>query len=315
MVPSDTILGIFIISQLCIGVIGNSTIFLLYLYSYFFKLHFMKLIDSLFTHLTIVNMLFITFSLIPDILASFGVPNMLDDIGCKVVLFMARVLRGMSICTTCVVSTCQVITIIPSNSKWAWLKSKLSTWAFFSLLCSWLINLLIYAYIFEAVIAKINSTHVGSGYLHAYCQNKYFGNRNSWIFLSVILIHDLFFVAIMTCASCYKMTFLYRHHKRAQHLHSLSLSSQPSPESKATHHILFLVTCFVFIYWLNNSITLYGFYAETKIPRLEGINAVLTTCYSTICPFLLMRNNKIILQFTSSFSILRMSYFQSALPG
>ncbi|XP_021484364.1 vomeronasal type-1 receptor 3-like [Meriones unguiculatus] len=315
MVPSESILGIFLISQLCIGVIGNSSLFILYLYSYFFKPHFMKLIDSVFMHLTMVNLLLIIFTLIPDIMASFGVPNFLDDIGCKAVLFYTRVFRGLSICTTCVVSTFQVITIIPSNSKWASLKPKLSTWAFSSLLCSWLINLLIYGSVIKVIIAKTNSSHAGNGYVHAYCQNKNFGNHNSGLFLSVIFIHDLFFVAIMTWASLYKVTFLYRHHKRAQHLHSLSLSSQPSPESKATYHILFLVTCFVFLYWLNNSITLYGFYAQTKIPRLEGINAILSTCYSTICPFLLMRNNKIILQFTSSFSVLRMTCFQSALRG
>ncbi|KAM7340290.1 hypothetical protein ACRRTK_000905 [Alexandromys fortis] len=45
------------------------------------KPHFKKLIDMFFLHLTIANMVTIVFILIPDIMASFGVPNFLDDVG------------------------------------------------------------------------------------------------------------------------------------------------------------------------------------------------------------------------------------------
>lgn len=94
-----------------------------------------------------------------------------------------------------------------------------------------------------------------------------------------------------------------------------NLSFQPSPERKATHSILSLVSCFVLIYWLNNCFTLYSFYSSERIPRVESINAILTTCYPTICPFLFMKNNKVILQFISSFSIQRMTCFQSSIHG
>ncbi|XP_021045301.1 vomeronasal type-1 receptor 2-like [Mus pahari] len=312
MLPSDTFFQIFLIFQFCLGVIGNSSLLMLYVYTFLFKPNFKKLIDSVFMHLTIVNMLTITFTLIKDIMLSFGVPHFLDDIGCKAVLFSCRVSRGLSICTTSVLSTSQVITISPSNSKLAsWLKPRLSTWIFSSLLCSWFINVVIYGYMLDMVIAKNNKTQVGNGYSDGYCQNKYFGNHNSGSFFSLILTHDLFYVAVMVWASFYMVIFLYRHYKRAQHLHSPSLSSQSSPERKATHSILSLVSCFVLIYCLNNSITLYGFYTKEKIPRLESINSILTTCYPTICPFFLMKNNKVILQFASSFSVLRMTCLQS----
>ncbi|XP_031240033.1 vomeronasal type-1 receptor 2-like [Mastomys coucha] len=311
-----TILQIFLIFQFCFGVIGNSLLLMVYVYTFFFRPHLKKLIDSVFMHLTIVNMLTIIFTLIKDIMLSFGVPNFLDDVGCKAVLFTFRVGRGLSICTTCVLSTFQVITITPSNSKLAsWLKPRLSTWIFSSLLCSWLINLFIYGYMIDMVIAKTNNSHSGYGYSDGYCQNKHFGNKNRGSFNSFIIIHDIFFVAVMMWASLYMVIFLYRHYKRAQHLHSPSLSSQPSPERRATHNILSLVSFFVLIFWLNNSITLYGFYTKKKISGLESINGILTTCYPTICPFFLMKNNKVILEFTSSFSVLRMTCFQSSLHG
>ncbi|XP_028638829.1 vomeronasal type-1 receptor 2-like [Grammomys surdaster] len=316
MIPSYTILQIFLVFQLCLGVIGNSALLVLYIYNFVFRPHYKKLIDSVFMHLTIVNILLIVFLLTKDIMLSFGVPKFLDDISCKAILFSFRVSRGLSICTTCVLSTFQVITITPNNSKLAsWLKRRLSTWIFYFLLCSWLINLLIYGYMLDQVIAKTNNTHVGRGYSDGYCQNRQFGDNNSGLFIIFIIIHDLFYVTVMMWASLYMVIFLYRHHKRAQHLHSPSLSSQPSPEHKATHSILSLVSCFVLIYWLNNSITLYDFYTEEKIPRLESINTILTTCYPTICPFLFMKNNKAILQFFSSFSRLRTTCFQSSLHG
>ncbi|XP_038196859.1 vomeronasal type-1 receptor 4-like [Arvicola amphibius] len=313
MIISNSVLGVFLISQLCVGVIGNTSLFILYIYTFLFKPHFKKLIDLLFMHLTIANMVTIVFILIPDIVSTFGVPNFLDAVGCKVVLCIYRISRGLSISTTCILSTFQAVTVTPSNSQWAWLKHKLSTWTFSSLLCSWLINLAIYGYMVEMVIDKNNSTQGGSVYLHAYCQSEDFGNEKSGPFISIIFMYDLLYVAIMMWTSLYMVILLYRHRKRAQYLRSPSLSSQQSPELRATHSILLLVSCFVILYWLNNFITLYGFYSQTKIPRLEGINAFWAACYPTICPFLIMKNNKLILHFTSSFSALRMTCFQRAL--
>ncbi|XP_032750336.1 vomeronasal type-1 receptor 2-like [Rattus rattus] len=315
MLPSDTIFQIFLILQFSLGVLGNSALLLLYIHTFIFRPQYKKLIDSVCIHLTIVNILLIVFLLTKEIMLSFGVTNFLDNIGCKAVLFSFRVSRGLSICSTCVLSTFQVITITPSTSKWAWLKPKLSTWIFSSLLCSWLINILIYGYMLPMVVAKSNNTIVGYGYTDGYCVNKHPGSQNLGSFLSLILIHDLFYVTIMMWASLYMVIFLYRHRKGAQHLRTPNLSSQTSPERKATHSILSLVSCFVLIYWLNNSVTLYVFYAKEKIPKLESVNSLLTTCYPTICPFLLMKNNKVILQFISSFSVLRMTCFQSSLHG
>ncbi|XP_028634113.1 vomeronasal type-1 receptor 4-like [Grammomys surdaster] len=315
MLPSNTIFQIFLIFQLCLGVIGNSSLLMLYVYMFLFRPHFKKLKDAVYMHLTIVNLSTIMFTLIKDIMFSFRVPNFLNDISCKAVLFSFRVSRGLSICTTSVLSTFQVITITPSNSKRAWLKPRLSRWIFYSLLCSWLINLLIYGNMLDLIIAKSNFTHIGHGYSHGYCQNKKSGNYDSGSLFSLIITHDLFYVAVMMYASLYVVIFLYRHRKIAQHLHSKSLSSQSSPEHKATHSILSLVSCFVLTYWLNNSITLYGFYTREKNPRLETIDTILTTSYPTICPFLLMKNNKVILQFASSFPVLRMTCFHCSLNG
>jgi vomeronasal1 receptor len=96
----------------------------------------------------------------------------------------------------------------------------------------------------------------------------------------------------MMCTSLYMVQLLYRHHRRAQHVHSPSLSSQSSPENRATHTILLLLSSFVFFYFLHNVIALYRFHRPEENPHLEKVIGILSLCYPTICPFVLMKNNK-----------------------
>ncbi|XP_055463352.1 vomeronasal type-1 receptor 4-like [Psammomys obesus] len=310
MFPSNSILSVIFISELCVGVIGNSSFLMVYVYSFLIKAHFSTPIDAIYMHLMIVNMLTIIFPLIPYIMSSFGVPIFLDDAGCKAILYVYRVTQGLSICTTSILSTFQAITITPSNSKWSLLKPKLSTWTFRSFLFSWFINLLIYVHIIESAIAKINYTDVDLGYYHPYCKRRGPEYHNLELFLSIIMIRAIFFLAIMMWTSLYMMTLLYRHRKRTQHLHSPSISSHPSPEQRATHSILMLVSCFVLFYLLNNFITLPGFCIYERMPSLGAITVIISLFYPIFCPFLLMNTNKIISQFISSIQVLRITCFQ-----
>ncbi|XP_041510499.1 vomeronasal type-1 receptor 4-like [Microtus oregoni] len=190
MSPSNAILRGFLVSQLCVGVIGNSLIFMLYVYSFLVRSRFSRPIDPIVMHLVLVNMLTVIFAMISYIMSSFGVRHFLDDASCKAVLYVFRVTRGLSICNTSILSTFQAITIIPSNSKWAWIKPKLSTWTCCSFLFAWLINLLIYVHVIETVVAKINYTDVGDGYYHVYCKIGLTDLRNKELFLGVIITRD-----------------------------------------------------------------------------------------------------------------------------
>ncbi|KAG3256395.1 vomeronasal type-1 receptor 4 [Ictidomys tridecemlineatus] len=308
MFPRDTVFGVFLIFQLCIGVPGNSFLFLLYMHTFLFQHHVKKIMDPIFSLLMLANTLTITFTLIPHIMSSFEVRWFWDNVGCKAVLYTYRVTRGVSLCTTSLLSAFQAITVSPNNSKWAWLKCKLSTWTCPWFLFFWILNMLIYIRIIETVTARSNFTLVGHGYVDAYCQTRQFGNQNSGTYiLSLLVIRDLVSVLLMISTSLYMVNLLYRHRRRAQHLHSPHVSSQTSPEHKATRTILLLVGWFVFFYFSNNCLTLYLFYAHKKIPSLEGISTVLSSCYPTICPFLLMKNNKIVSQLISSFSLTRIT--------
>ncbi|XP_062032354.1 vomeronasal type-1 receptor 4-like [Lepus europaeus] len=315
MLPSDATYSFILICQICVGVMANSLLLMIYTYTFVIEPHLKKPIDWIFMHLTVVNISTIMIRSIPELMSSFGVKNLFDDIGCQTFLYISRVIRGLSICTTFLLSVFQAITISPSHSKWARLKPKLSKWIFPSLLFFWVINMLIYIHVAESVRAKWNFTVVGQGYVNAYCQSRKLGNHESMAFISIIVIHDVVFLALMIWSSLYMLWILYRHRRRAQHIHTSSLSSKTSPENKATHTILLLVFCFVFFYLSNNCLTLYGFYASEKNARLEGIGGILASCYPTFCPFFLVKHNKIILKLTSFFSNMRMTFCSQAFSG
>ncbi|KAM5133566.1 olfactory receptor class A-like protein 1 [Callospermophilus lateralis] len=292
MIPSNIIFGVFLISQLCIGVLGNALLFLLYAYTFLVKPHQKKHIDPIVMHLMLANALTIMFTLIPDIASTLGVRRFLNEVGCQTVLFLYRVTRGVSICTTSLLSAFQAITVGPSNSECAWLKFKLPTWTCPLFLSFWVLNMIIYFHVIESITAIGNFTMDGHGYAHAYCRNRNFGKQNSSSFFIPLLVRDLVFVFLMICTSLYMVSLLYRHHRRTQHVRSSRVSSQTSHEHKATRTILLLVSCFVVFYFSNNYLTLYSFYAHKKIPRLEGLSGALSSCYPTICPFLLMKNKR-----------------------
>ncbi|XP_072822489.1 vomeronasal type-1 receptor 3-like [Vicugna pacos] len=310
MFPSDTVLGVFFVSQICMGFMGNSMLFFLYMYSFLIQSPLKRPIDLIFIHLTFVNILTIMFKLIPDLVSSFGVRHFLDDVGCKVTLFVYRVTRGLSICTTALLSAFQAITISPSQHNWVRLKSKFSTCIYPSFFFFWIINTLIYVDITKNLRANHNFTIAPSGYSQIYCQSKQTEQHHLMAFLSVILIRDLLCVVFMMLSSIYMVNLLYKHHQRAQCIHSPNVSSQPSPEIKATHTILLLVSCFVFFYCLNNFLTLYLIYRQN--PRLERMTGIIASCYPTICPFMLMKNNNIISKLTFSLLKMRINFSQGS---
>ena len=290
MFSSDAILGFLFIFLICVGLMGNLMLFMLYIDTFVTQSCLKKPIDVIFIHLTLVNVLTILFKLIPDVMSSFGERYFLDDVGCKATLYIYRVTRGLSICTTAFLSVFQAITINPLNSKWAWLRSKLSMCIYPSFLFFWVINLLIYIHIIETVRARNNFTFAGLGYYTVRCQTNQLEHHNSMAFLNVMVIRDLLFVILMLWSSIYMVTLLYKHHQRSQHVHNLSLSPQSSPEIKATHTILLLVGCFVFFYCLNNFIAFYLLYLPKKNPEMERITGIISSCYPSLCPFVLMKN-------------------------
>ncbi|EFB20046.1 hypothetical protein PANDA_021748, partial [Ailuropoda melanoleuca] len=277
----------FILSQVGIGFIGNTLLLVLLINTFLVQLHTKKPIDLIFIHLILVNIMTILFSGIPEVVNAFGVRNFLDDIGCKVVMYLYRVTWGLSLCTMSFLSIFQAMIITPSNSRWAWLKPKISTYMFPAFFSFWIINMLIYIRVIMRTWAPYNTTEVRPVYSLTYCIGKDPDYIQSAVFRGFMVLRDSLCVFLMVWTSAYMVNFLFTHCRTVQHLHRPSLSPRPSPEAKATHTILALVSCFVFFYWSNSFLTIYVCY-KRKIKGLENITIILSHCYPAIFPLVLI---------------------------
>jgi vomeronasal1 receptor len=145
--------------------------------------------------------------------------------------------------------------------------------------------MLMYIKVIFTVEVKRNFTVAGHGFSHAYCQTPQIEAHESWIFVSLILFRDFLFVVLMMWTSLYMVCLLYRHQRRAQHVHISRLSAQPSPENRATHSILFLMCFFLIFYCANSILILYSFYTPQKNPNIRGHNWNFISLLSNPLPF------------------------------
>ncbi|XP_051018347.1 vomeronasal type-1 receptor 4-like [Acomys russatus] len=304
MFPSDLISAFFLLSEVSIGLMGNSLLSMLYIHAFLSQPHLKKPVDTIFTHLTLVNILSIVFRLIPDVMASFAVRILFHDAVCKAVLYAYSVTRGLSICTVLLLSAFQATTVGSNLRKWAWLKSKLESCIFPSFFFIWIINTFLYIPMVENIKGQINFTLVGSRNSQTYCRSNQVRHHTTMSLVTALMIRDILFVFIMMWTSLYMVTLLFRHNRRTQHVHS-SISPQAPSEKKATHSILLLVGFFMFFYCANTFVTLYLLYRPKNSPVLHLISGVLSSGYPTVCPYVLMNNRKIISKFISSFSNLK----------
>ncbi|XP_038598980.1 vomeronasal type-1 receptor 4-like [Tachyglossus aculeatus] len=186
----------------------------------------------------------------------------------------------------------QAITISPSTSNWAWLKSRAPSYILPSFLFFWILNMVIYIQVITSTQGIRNVTIVGRRYFSQYCVTDRSGNMiHSVPFLCSMSVRDLIFALLMSWASGYMVTVLYRHRKQVQHIRRTSFSPRSSAETRATHIILFLASCFVCFYCINSGITLYVTYVIQREVDLESVVTFFSTCYPALCPLVLISSD------------------------
>ncbi|XP_038598502.1 vomeronasal type-1 receptor 3-like [Tachyglossus aculeatus] len=289
MLSSDVVFGIIFLYQSIFGFLGNSTMFLVYMNNFITQPQQTKPTDLMFTHLTVANRVTLLTRGIPETMVVFGMRNIFNDVGCQSVLYINRVSHGLSICTTCLLSVFQAITISPSTSQLARFKLRASKYILPSFLFFWILNMLIYIRVITSVQAIRNVTIMGQGYAMKYCSTiPDLDFIHSLIFLSAMTLRDVFSVLLMSLSSGYMVIVLHEHCKQVQHIHSSSFSPRYSAETRATQTILILVNCFICFYCLNSSITLYLTYAFQKDLHLGSTTVFLSACYPSLCPIFLL---------------------------
>uniref|UniRef100_A0A4X2JVR1 Vomeronasal type-1 receptor n=1 Tax=Vombatus ursinus TaxID=29139 RepID=A0A4X2JVR1_VOMUR len=284
----DIILSGAFFFQTGIGVLGNSFLICLFIFV-FLSGHGMRAIDTIVTQLALVNCFVLLSKGIPQTLAALGLMNFLDDNGCKIMFYLHRVARGLSLSMTCLLSGFQAITISPINSNFAELKARAPGYLIPSSLFCWIFHLLFSSYIPVGIKGPTQNRNITEIQHNGYCSHEIPTVLQASLFATILSFPDAIFLGLMVSASGYMVILLHRHHKQVQQIHITCLSPRASPETKATKTILLLVSTFVSSYLFNCILTMYMSFVKSP-PWLIHTSAFLAACFPAVSPYLLISN-------------------------
>ncbi|XP_048642256.1 vomeronasal type-1 receptor 94-like [Marmota marmota marmota] len=164
-----------------------------------------------------------------DIFIPRGGGGRWDDLTCKLLIYLYRLMRDFSICATFLLSVLQAITLSPRSSCLAEFKHKSSCYNLCFLLFLWVIYSSFSSHLFISIAATPNWTSDNFMYVTESCSfiPMTFFLRHS---LSTLLtFREFSFIGIMALSNGYIVALLCRHKGQSQRLHSTSLSPVSSP--------------------------------------------------------------------------------------
>ncbi|XP_004596595.2 putative vomeronasal receptor-like protein 4 [Ochotona princeps] len=243
--------------------------------------------DLILIHLALSNTMTLCAKVISVTLPTFLLSNILGNIICKAIIYQNRVARSLSICTTCLLSVVQAITISPRNTWWRKLKPHTAWQVLPYLLLVWVFSLLISSNLLHYITAvnSMNGSNVGMYVVYCYMQPA--PQMVRWLFLCLMALRDLIFQSLMGWSSVYMALYLYKHHRRVLYLQSSRCAKHPSPETRATRSTLLLMT----FYWTDFIFSFYIGSTLTEDSVLLNIQMVVDLGYASLSPFVLINRD------------------------
>ncbi|XP_013365536.1 PREDICTED: vomeronasal type-1 receptor 2-like [Chinchilla lanigera] len=278
---------IIFLVQIFIGTLGNLSLLGKYLFL-FLTGYKTRSIDLIVMHLTVANFLVILSRGIPETMAAYGLKGFLSDFGCKFVFYVSRVSRGVVFGTTCLLGVFQAVIISPSNSRWAELKMKFPQYiSTFTVLC-WVLHLVLNISFSVSLTSSSKKKNLTNKIDFAYCSNPHTMKGIYAGYAVYTTIIDVLCMGLMLSACGSMLFILCMHKRRVQHMRRTSNSFRSSPETRAIHSILLLVSIFEFFYFLSCIIQIYvTFFSHSRI-LLFTLGAFINACFSTVYPFVFL---------------------------
>ncbi|XP_004694122.1 PREDICTED: vomeronasal type-1 receptor 4-like [Condylura cristata] len=233
-------------------------------------------------HLAVANVLVLLSTGLPHLLAAWVSRTPLSSLGCKLVSFLHRTGRSTSLCSTCLLSTSQLLTLSPGRLGWTVLR-RLPKALGASCCACWLLSALINVYI-PVVVTGPGRVSNGSE-----PQGRWFcwSSGASRAIVVLWLVPDAVFIGLMGWASVSMALLLRSHQQRVRHLHTPRPGQGCPPETRATRTILRLTGTFVSFYLLNSAVVCYmTVFLDTPL-LLTQVSEVLVCCFPSLCPFLM----------------------------
>nr|AWV49304.1 vomeronasal type 1 receptor 3 [Nannospalax galili]AWV49308.1 vomeronasal type 1 receptor 3 [Nannospalax galili]AWV49319.1 vomeronasal type 1 receptor 3 [Nannospalax galili]AWV49323.1 vomeronasal type 1 receptor 3 [Nannospalax galili]AWV49327.1 vomeronasal type 1 receptor 3 [Nannospalax galili] len=281
-------IGIIILSQSTVGVLGNLSLLSYYVIRCYSECT-LKPTDWILTHLIIANSLTILSGGILHTMALFKLKQFFNNFECKLILYVHRLGRCVSVGTTCLLSVFQATIISPRNSCCKNLKAKVPKYTGLCIFFCWVLYMVVNSIFPVYLYSKLNRNNLTIESVFHHCGIIDRSEITGSLYTAFIVIPEVLFSFLMAWSSSSMVLFLHRHKEQTKHIHSSNVSHRKSPESRATQNILALVSTFLTFYTLSS--VLQGFIALLSDPSwwLVNIPAIISLCFPTLSPFIVSR--------------------------
>uniref|UniRef100_A0A8C9ACQ4 Vomeronasal type-1 receptor n=1 Tax=Prolemur simus TaxID=1328070 RepID=A0A8C9ACQ4_PROSS len=287
MAASEVAIGIIFLSQTAVGILGNLCLIYYHLLLCFSG-NRIRLTDMILKHLIVANLSILLCKGVPQTMAALGWKESLSTFACKLLLYLHRVGRGVSIGSTSLLSVFQAITISPRSSRLAELKVKAPKYIGSSIYLTWILCMLVNSIFPMFVTGKWNNTNITGQKDYGFCSSIRHDKIGDILYAALLSFPDVFYVGLMLWASSFMVLVLHRHKQQVQHIHRANVSSRSYPESKATKTILLLVSTFVGFYTLSCIFQVCLSLIDYPNLVLMHTTAIFAGCFPAVSPFLLM---------------------------
>ncbi|XP_052036237.1 vomeronasal type-1 receptor 4-like [Apodemus sylvaticus] len=274
-------LQILLLCQVGIGTIANILLFV-HNFSPFLTGCQLRPTQVIFAHMAVSNTFILLMTVFPNNMYVTQ-RNPLNDLKCKLEYYLRMVARSTNLCSTCVLSTYQFLTLVPGNFGELMLRRSPKAINYSCCSC-WLFGVFYNVYIPMKVSGPQNIPNETSIKSKWVCFTS--GFSVGIVFLR--FAHDALFISVMIWTSVSMVLLLYRHYQRLQYMFTPHQVNKGCAEIRAAHSIVMLVVTFVSFYLLHCvCFALHNFFVDSRL-WLRHVGEALTSSFPTISPLLLI---------------------------
>ncbi|XP_023696308.2 olfactory receptor class A-like protein 1 [Paramormyrops kingsleyae] len=287
-----TIKGVSFLLQAGLGILGNLVVLLAYIHVALAK-GSLQPVDLIMGHLAFANLMLLLTRCVPQTMTVFGLHNLLDDPGCKVVIYIYRITRALSVCVTCMLSAFQAATIAPASPRWSALKTRLPRLILPASAGLWLLNMIVCMAAPLFSIAPRNGTVPPFTLNLGFCHVNFRDNLSYVVNGVAISVRDFLFVGLMLWSSGYILLLLHRHSRQVRSIRSSSRRTQgDTAETRAAKTVVSLVTLYAIFFGIDNVIWLYMLSVPQVPIVIADMRVFFSSCYASFSPLLIINSTK-----------------------
>ncbi|NP_001160230.1 vomeronasal 1 receptor 159 [Mus musculus] len=236
------------------------------------------------SHMSVANALTLFLTIFPNNMIAFAPKTPPTELKCKLEFFSHMVARSTNLCSTCVLSIHQFVTLVLVNRGKLILRASVPNLVSYSCYGCWFFSVLSNIHIpIKVTGPQITDNNTDS-------KSNLFCSTSGFIVGIVFLqfAYDATFMSIMVWTSVSMVLLLHRHRQRMQHILTPNQNTRGQAESKATRTILMLVFTFVSFYLLNFICIIFHTLLMHSHFFIRLVSEVLAAVFPSISPFLLI---------------------------